>query len=343
MRVNVAFFARLLLLGFILPIIMSAVVYQGFSSNYTVRLFSEQGFRWQYETGVYKYRVLGRFLLIGTYRCIQHHDLPTIAPLALRVLDQRGDPQFYSAYFYLNTIFLCLTCLALFFALGGHRAGADFLSADLPVLFLMSLMTLSQYVVVPYDMLSYFFLAVAAWLVVRGIREWWEILASGAMVVLGTLTRETTALILALHLACNYRAILTIPVGMRLNHAQRTLVWLTACFVATYLGLRIAFGYERPVFETMIFPTGYDVSTQIGILAFVGIAFLAGIVLLLFSSRPNVTGMWVFLLASLPYLGAMPFIATTWEIRLWVPVILLLTIIKVNASRLEGGPESAAA
>ena len=48
--------------------------------------------------------------------------------------------------------------------------------------------------------------------------------------------------------------------------------------------------------------------------------------------------MWVFLVAALPYVIPMLFIANPWEIRLWVPVILLLMLLKLNAVKMQLEP-----
>lgn len=339
MKINTAFFARIFLLGIVIPLLMSTVVYQGFSSNYTLYVFSEQGFKRQYDSGVYKYRVLGKVLLLKTYERIQYHDLPTIAPTSLKLMDQRGDRHFYSAYFYLNTIFLCLTCMVLFFVLGGHKTNTDFLTSDLPVLFLCALMALSQYVVVPYDMLTYFFLSTAVWLILQNSRKIWSVLALCVVVVLATLTRETAALIMSFYFAWHYKSILTKPAGFKPNREQGILLLLTGCFIATYIGLRLILGSgEQAVFQSLTFPTMYDVSTLSGVLASAGIVFLASVTLLFFLSGPTKPELWVFILAASPYVIAMLLVATPWEIRLWVPILLLLTVMKVNTARGEISP-----
>src|SRR6266540_2096359 len=163
MKITTAPFLRILLLGCVIPIIASSIVYQGFTTNYTTQVFSEQSFKNQYENGIYKYRVLGRVLLLKTYKLINSYELPTLTPFnSLKLLDRAGDIEFFSAYFYINTVFLCLTCMVLFFILGGHTKDTDFMNVDLPILFICFLIAITQYVIVPYDNISYFFLATAA-------------------------------------------------------------------------------------------------------------------------------------------------------------------------------------
>ncbi len=314
---------RLSLLSLIIPLIMGIIVYQGFSTNYTSRVFSEQSFKRQYESGVYKYRVLGRVLLLETYERIKQYNLPVISPTSLKLIDPQGNRQFYSAYFYVNTFFLCLTCLLLFFIFGGHRKNAGFLNTDLPILFLCSLMALSQYTVVPYDTLTYFFLSAAA-LIIQSKQRSWNILALGIIVVLATLTRETAALILAFYFAQHYKAILTKPSHFKLNKEQGTLLLLTICFAMTYAALRLTLGFEHALFQTFTFPQNYNIFSLAGILFFVSLT------LLLLLTQTAMNEMLAFLIAALPYIILMLLVAAPWEIRLWIPLILLLTIMKVK-------------
>jgi len=320
---------RIFLLGCIIPVIMSTIVYEGFSTNYTTEVFSERGFKNQYENGIYKYRLLGRVLLLKTYDYIKNHKLPTLAPIALKSLDQNGDFQFYSAYFYMNTLFLCLTCMVLFFILGGHNSNTNFTTVDLPLLFMCFLMAIAQYVVVPYDTLSYFFLSLAILLMFRGNPSVWISFALGVIVVLAALTRETAALILAFYFAHNYKNILTRPTPFKFNRQQKTLLLIVACFVFTYATLRAIFGYKQAIFQNVMFLVYFDIFSSAGII------LVLSINLLIFFTKPVTREMLVFLIAGLPYMVPMLLIANPWEIRLWVPIILLLTIMKMKATQAE--------
>ena len=65
--------------------------------------------------------------------------------------------------------------------------------------------------------------------------------------------------------------------------------------------------------------------------------FLLGMLALLFLSKPQIPQMWVFVLAALPYLIPMLLIASPWEIRLWVRVILLLMLMKISPVQFKQG------
>jgi len=326
MRTRLLLCTRVLLLGFVIPLILSTIVYQFFSTNLTSgELFSKQGFEGQYENGVYKYRVLGRILLLKTYDLITLYQIPASAPKS--ILDGHGDPQFYAAYFFMNTIFLCLTSVVLFFIFDGHHR-KDFTTVELPLLFLCILMAITQFVVVPYDTLSYFFVALAAQLIIHDNRTSRRTIALGAIVILATLTRESSSLILAFYFAINYRDLLARPANFRLNQKQRALLTIAFCFLCTYVGLRFIFGYEHAVYQR--FRLLANMTSQLSVS---GAIFFASLAFLLLSTKPSSKEISVFFIAALPYILPIFLAANTGEIRLWTPVIILAVILKVRASR----------
>jgi hypothetical protein len=328
MKNNMMFFLRLLLLGCIIPIIVSSIVYNGFTTNYTVSVFSKRGFEYQYQAGIYKYRVLGNTTLLKTYDLIKRYDLPTFAPRSLGLLDYAGDPQFYSAYFYMNTFFLCLTSMILLIILGGYRKNTDFMMVDLPVLFMCFLIGISQYVVVPYDTLSYFFLSIAVLLIINDNGTLWNLLGLCAIVILATLTRETAAFILSFYFAINYKTILTHPTTFKINQKQAVLIIMTACFALTYFGLRWVFGYEHAIYEAFVLSKNLERPDSI-----LGILFFMSISLIIFITKAVQQEISVFFILTLPYVLFIWLFADPWEIRLWTPLILLLIIMKVRASQ----------
>lgn len=306
----------------------------GFSTNYTGNVFSKQGFELQYETGIYKYRVLGNTLLLKTYDFIKRYDLPTMAPYSLHILDNAGDPLFYSAYFYMNTVFLCLTCALLLIIFGAHRKNTDFMTVDLPVLFLCFLMAITQYVVVPYDTLSYFFLSIAVILIIYDRKTPGNLIGLCIVTIVAALTRETAIFIPSFYFAINYQDILRKPATFKVNQKQGVLLILTTCYLLTYLGLRWVFGHEQAVYEAFLFSNNPHL-----LYALLGILFYASIALILFITTAITKEISMFFLITSPYVLFIMLFADPWEIRLWTPLILLLIILKVRASQAGISPE----
>ena len=267
-------------------------------------------------------------MLLKTYELIKRYDLPTFAPRSLNLLDYAGDPQFYSAYFYMNTFFLCLTSMLLLIILGAHRKNTDFMMVDLPVLFMCFLIGISQYVVVPYDTLSYFFLSTAVILIINDNGTLWNLLGLCTVIILATLTRETAAFILSFYFAINSKTILTPPTTLKINRKQAVLIVITACFLFTYIGLRWVFGYDHAIYEAFVLSKNLDrPDSMLGILFFISIA------LIIFITKAVQKEISVFFIVTFPYVLFIWLFADAWEIRLWTPLILLLIIMKVRASQ----------
>jgi len=324
MASSVSRIIRLLCLGFVIPFVLSMVVYFGFSSNYTGGVFSEAGFRAQYETGIYRFRVLGRITLLEINSFLEARQSPPIAPRALFLLDRNASPRFYTAYFFNNTLFLCLTCCTLLLLFDRFSSPQALWIGDLAVLLLCLLMAITQYVVAPYDTLSYFFLALGAFLT-YGRQRPATVAALGAVVVLGALTRETAALIPAFYLAVHHRPLLARPFRFSIHLAG--LIVSALCFVATYAALRLALGFEAAFHQDV--QLAYNLSNPFGV---AGLLFFGAVLAVLLLSGPGRREGAVFLLVSLPYSLFLLATGILWEIRLWVPVILALVVLKVAAA-----------
>ena len=315
---------RLVCLGFVIPMVLSMVAYYGFVTNYTGGLFAKEHVRAHYEAGIYRYRILGRITLLRVNEILEQSPLPAFAPRAVFFIDRQASVVLYTAYFVHNTFFLCLACLVLarlFEKLAPPESGGAWIG-DLSVLFLTLFMTITQYVIVPYDTLTYLWMALAVYLMFSEPRRSTLVLL-GLVVVLATLTRETSALLLSFYFAVHHRRLLARPLRWSPQHS--TLTFLVACFLLTYVALRLALGAEsKALFEDVQL-----LANLTGPLALAGLLFALAVTAVLASSEPARREGLVFLLASSPYLLVIVVTARLWEIRLWVPVFLLLVILKV--------------
>jgi len=319
-----ALLARLFSLGILIPALLGIFTYVGFFTNYTCCVFSQAGFEEQYlESSIYRFRVLGSHLLLWTYQQIKDWPLADFAPYALKVLDKNGDANFYYAYFLMNTFFLCLTCLALVLAFSRHAAKKDFSHIDLPVFCLALLMSFSQFVITPYDTLSYCFLALAILPIMKSTPTLLDDIFLGIIIVLATLTRETVTLILSFYLAVHHREIFRKFSSM--NTWQIRLLLMTLLFLLTYWLLRWQLGMENATFHRFRLLRNFSDDP----LPIVGSIFFPAVIALFFFDDAARKDLGIFLLASTPYWLAMLAVAYPWEIRLWVPVILLMVFLKL--------------
>lgn len=313
---------RLLLLGLAIPALLGIFTYVGFFTNYTTAVFHQAGFEQQYlHTSIYRFRILGSHLLLWIYEHIKDWPLTDFAPYALKSLDHQGDPNFYYAYFLLNTAFLCATCSALVIAFQRFARSIDFIHVDLPVLCLALLMSFAQYVITPYDTLSCFFLGASLPFCMKERLSIPELAIFCLVMVLGTLSRETSALILSLYFAVHHRRILQ----RTFTRAQLNLLLLTITFLLTYGVLRWQLGMEDATHHRFRLLRNFSDDP----LPIIGGIFLPCLLALFFTDATNRTALRMFLIASLPYTLMMFAVAYPWEIRLWVPLFLLMTFLKL--------------
>lgn len=312
-----------LVLTVLFPVLLSLIVYYGFASNYSSGIFNEDAFRQQYEQGLYKYRVVGRFCLIETYKFLESDTLPAriVRPYLLKtlpapanVLDSRVDSMFYAAYFIQNTVFLILASIVLWMLL--RSLAPAHVEAVLYLLVMgVLLMTITGYVVCPYDSLSYFLILLSFYLILRPFPlSYWLLLL---VLAISTLTRESSALTMSFFFAHHFREL--IKPGSK---ARWELAGLVVVYCFAYLSIRLLLPSGTMVFQSIEFAHNLQGCNLAGDLALPIVAFL------ICSGSTNLTRCLIYILAGAPYVVAIMLVGITWEMRLWVPVWLGLLCLR---------------
>ena len=296
-------YIRKALLCVVAPACANYIAYYGFVTHYSVGVFNPRGFHAQYDHEVFRYRVLGKWLLLAVYRLVEYLNPGGAGWNRMAAFLGTDSINFYHSYYVLNTAFLCLTLLVL----------SEYLS-DLELLAVTLLVSLTQFVVVPYDAAAYFFLACTF----RWRHNLW---LTAVIVFLAALNRETAALSLSL-----YASLIFLGRGGSL----RGLALLTCVFLATYLSLRFVYGWGYAAGNEFTFVRYLNRNSAVGI----GFALAAGYALV---RRPAWAA--VFLVCSLPYVVSIMLTGNPFEVRLWVP--LLLGVMLVQAE--DGGRDGRAA
>ena len=305
---------------------MSYFVYFAFTNPYSGGVFSADGFSEIYDQGIFKYRVLGINLLRLTHEIVVFLNLPTSLPVFHAELFPNTTAEWYSSFFYLNVLFLGLT-MSVFFVIaeGLNKSGVD-LIGDLLLTALLGIMVFTQYVIVPYDMLSYFFLAIAIYLILlQPPLSSKALVALCAIVILGALTRETAALMLSLYAAVHFERIIS-PNPDRWKYV-RNLAVLTLCFIITYVVLRLFIETGQPFYKSVRIE--YNFTNQFSLF---GILFFVVSISALLTPPAARTKSLLFVGAASPYIFAMILIANPREIRLWAPVLLPIIVLQFQAA-----------
>jgi len=288
-----------LFLTILFSCITSYIVYFGFVSNYSHRMFSRPAFIDLYGKGIFHYRVLSRYWLLG--------------------LDDLIDPtgrQFYQTTFYFNTFFLVLTSIAGVLLL--HLPRTFRLSEGEKILYILLIplvINITQFVLVPYDTLGYFFQLLIAYLFLAFYEKEYGFatLSISLLLVVSTLNRESSAINLSFLITLQY---------FMYGWNRRTIFAAAAfilSFLVTYVLLRMVIGEAPPSGpNALIGHLGIFVNQ-------VGIAFwlvIAAFVHLLANDRQNRRFLLCFYLLSTPYIFLVLKDGILWEIRLYIPLFL---------------------
>ena len=298
--------------------VISYVVYFGFTTNYTTNSFSAASFRKQYTHNVFRYRVLSSYLLLQL-----DHGLGAVmgdAPGEKRLLmmDETASRRFYLAIFYLNTFFLILTALLLTLILETGKLFILRSGEKLLFLFLaVSLIGLTQYVIAPYDISSYFFELLGIYLYFRLAGRYAVMLIALSLVtVVATLNRESSALMVV------FVGMLAICREGWTVRSVGVAGLLLGIFLVTYIGLRMVISRPDPVinpWQHLFFYNLGHLQNQVGILFWLLLFYLTMAVAVDFNNRYLIC---LFHLGCLPYIWTCLNTGILWELRLYMPLFL---------------------
>jgi hypothetical protein len=233
----------------------------------------------------------------------------------------QAEPHVYLSYFLLNTFFGVITMTTLFIYRTSHLSREHSAKSLINELLIVNLLIVfSHFVIVSYDNISYFLQILGFMFLLNHLKkpDNTMFLAYLIVIIISTLNRESSALLLAMH-----GAVLIGFVGSRKHLIE--LIISTIVFVATYLALRFSLGFEQSVIQEFTY-----ISNIFSIYNFAGIAFFVALTYLMimrFESLVEKKAGLAFLIFALPYLLVCFLGGYLIEIRLWIPVFLGLILI----------------
>ena len=249
----------------LLPATLHLVLTLGYDSSYSHQLYAREAFLYQYRHGVYRYRVLGRELVVAAGRALEHFNV-ALHTLATDIGHGRPPADLFTALVVVNgAAFIALA--ALLYATTAAR-DSDW---RLPYVILVVLVALSGYVVTPYDNLGYV-LTVAAVVVALEARPW----APPVCLLLacaGTATRESFAVAVAAA-----AALLVATHGWRAVGRLRDPQWWSAAalgagWLGTYVILRVVVPtdpqLDTSLSESVVHDLNWQMSSVLALLFFV--------------------------------------------------------------------------
>lgn len=315
---------NVILIIIFLPLIISVITHFGYISGYTEGVFSTETFSSQNDSGIYKYRILSKYLLLETDKLLSQTRLNQMDNMLSRIvgfMDSKGTVSFYFSYFIINSVFSILGVWIFYLISIKYLFSSNLNKSILAVLFYVPAVSMFQYVLVPYDYSSFFFNNLIIYLFLSQ-KSQKSILIMPALlltIVLATLNRETSALAISFMLALNYTD------KKNLFESVKGIVLPVAAFLITYVGLRLFLGFDSGFLNkftlhlNLISPLNlFGIFT--GIFSIYLVYYFAG------NSDIRKT-LTKYLLFSFPYIIVSLFGGITYEIRLWTPLIINLVII----------------
>ena len=143
----------------LLAFTVSSFVYFGFANIYSSKILNDQSFQEQFQSGIYQYRILSAYFLVWIYEFLSTLNLD-YELFKLKFLNSNSEPQMYLSFYILNTIFIMLSAAMVVFITESKSFVATHSEKLLITAVAIFSIALSQFVVVPYDISSYFLLLV---------------------------------------------------------------------------------------------------------------------------------------------------------------------------------------
>ena len=311
MKINLL--PKLLFAG-LLAFTLSSFVYFSFGNIYSSKILNYQDFTQQFHSGIYLYRILSGFFLLWIYDFLSTLNID-YSIFKFKFLNIDTEPQMYLSFYLLNTFFLVLSSMILVFITEAKNFIATNSEKLLMIPVAIFVMVFSQFVIVPYDISSYFLLLLFYYFFLKYLEN-----NSVSMVVLimvlmaiSTLNRESSALSLSLAATLLYEKF-----GLR-KEMLRPLILLTITFVAVYFGMR----FLNESFSTndgnLLLQNFTQPKNILGLLFW--IIFFA-FTLQISKDEKSKRNILIFHLLSFPYLLMCFYTGIIYEIRLYVPLFL---------------------
>lgn len=320
--VKTDFYIRLIF-AMLLAFTVSSFVYFGFVNSYSSGIFNHSAFIGQFESGIYQYRILSGYFLLWIYDFLGNLNL-NYEVFKLKFLNAESEPQMYLSFYLLNTFFLMLSAVMMVLITESGKFIATASEKVMTVATGIFIIGLSQFVIVPYDVSSYFFLLLFFWIFLKYLKKQSALLLAflAVTVAVSTLNRESSALSMSLA-----ATLLFGKFGLRKETVVPVAV-LGITFMSVYLGMRFLNESFTTNDGSLLTENFTQAKNLLGMLFW---AVLFALSWLLAKNQPAKRNIILFHIFALPYLAMCFYSGIMYEVRLYVPVFLnLLFLTKIT-------------
>lgn len=298
----------------LLAFTVNTFVYFGFANSYSSKILNIQNFQEQFHSGIYQYRILSGFFLIWIYDILStiNFDYETFK---FKFLNAGSEPQMYLSFYILNTFFMTLSAIMLVLITELKNLIATNSEKILIIAISLFSIALSTFVIVPYDISSYFFILVFFYFLLQYLEKQSILILVllSTIIITSTFNRESSALSLSLAGTLLYSKF-----GLK-KEALVPVSVLGIAFLIVYFGLRLMSENFTTNDGNLLFENLTEPKNWLGILFW--LVFFS-LTLILAKDQKTVKNMLLFHTLSFPYLLLCFYTGILYEIRLYIPVFL---------------------
>lgn len=294
--------------------IVNSFVYFSFGNIYSSSVLNYADFQNQFHSGIYQYRVLSGYFLTLIYELLSSLNID-YQVFKLKFFNDNAEPQLYLSFFILNTFFLVLSAAIMVLLTETKNFVATESEKILLVIVAIFTIGLTQFVIVPYDVSSYFFLLAFFFFSSKYLENnsLANLLILVVLMIISTLNRESSALSLSLVATMLYAKF-----GLK-KESVLPIVILGITFISVYLGMRLMSESFSTNDGNLLAQNFTQPKNLLGILFWVTFFLLS---IILAKDKKAVRLIFVFHFLSFPYLIMCFYTGILYEVRLYVPLFL---------------------
>ncbi len=298
----------------LLAFTVNSFVYFGFVNSYSSKILNFQDFTQQFHSGIYQYRILSGHFLIWIYDFLGNFNV-NYDVFKMKFLNPNSEPRMYLSLYILNTLFLMLSAFVLLLITQTKNFIASESERILIVAVSIFAIALSQFVIVPYDVSSYFFLLLFFFFLMKYLENQsaLNLITLFFILTISTLNRESSALSISLAATLllakfGWTKKMMVPVAI-----------LATTFIAVYIGMRIFSEKFVTNDGSLITENLTNYKNWLGILFWV-VFFI--FTLLLATQKQARKNIIIFHFLALPYIAMCFYTGILYEIRLYIPIFI---------------------
>ena len=316
MKINL--FSKIIFI-LLLAFTVNSFVYFSFGNLYSSTVLNYADFENQFHSGIYQYRILSGYFLIWIYDFLSSLNID-YQIFKLKFFNTDAEPKMYLSFFILNTIFLILSSIVLVFITETKNFIATQSEKILMISVAIFAISLSQFVIVPYDVSSYFFLLLFFFFLLKYLEKdsALNLIILLVILIISTFNRESSALSLSLAATLLYAKF-----GLK-KKMYLPIIFLFVSFIAVYLGMRLWSESFSTNDGNLLEENFTQPKNFLGILFWM-IFFI--FTLILAKDRKGVRLILIFHVLSFPYILMCFYTGILYEVRLYIPIFLTSLIL----------------